>query len=337
MLRITPSSCSTCPPGASGSGRRRSCSSKTASTACRSTRVSQPDLANSDVGPARTLAACPPAPIRRRPPPPGPRTRFRSRRALALADWRRRVFELYRAVREAEDPAAAWRRWRAGRDELFADHPQSPLPAGSAPASRPRLLRLRPVRAGARDGRSGRAATLDIATSGEGTVPLHALRNGRLRARRRAAGARALLARGIRRRPVPALRRRHQRRRDVRRRPLPARHGQGRRPRSRAATGSCSTSTSPTTRRAHTTRAGSARWPRPPTGCRWRSARESARESLLVGDPGARRTGQRQDLDLPREARRPARARAFFPTRTSLRRLTPGRARASCARRPCRW
>jgi uncharacterized protein (DUF1684 family) len=50
--------------------------------------------------------------------------------SLALADWRRRVFELYRDVREAQDPAAAWRRWRAGRDELFAHHPQSPLPAG---------------------------------------------------------------------------------------------------------------------------------------------------------------------------------------------------------------
>ena len=50
--------------------------------------------------------------------------------ALALADWRRRVFELYRDVREDRDPEAAWRRWRAGRDELFRDHPQSPLPAG---------------------------------------------------------------------------------------------------------------------------------------------------------------------------------------------------------------
>lgn len=50
--------------------------------------------------------------------------------ALALADWRRRIFELYCGVRKAEDPAAAWRRWRADRDELFAHHPQSPLPAG---------------------------------------------------------------------------------------------------------------------------------------------------------------------------------------------------------------
>ena len=49
--------------------------------------------------------------------------------ALLLADWRRRVFELYRRVREDADPAAAWRRWRDERDELFAHHAQSPLPA----------------------------------------------------------------------------------------------------------------------------------------------------------------------------------------------------------------
>ena len=47
---------------------------------------------------------------------------------LALWDWRRRVFDLYRQVRGASDPAEAWRRWRTGRDDLFAHHPQSPLP-----------------------------------------------------------------------------------------------------------------------------------------------------------------------------------------------------------------
>jgi uncharacterized protein len=47
---------------------------------------------------------------------------------LELSDWRRRVFELYRAVRGAVDPAEGWRIWRTGRDELFAHHPQSPLP-----------------------------------------------------------------------------------------------------------------------------------------------------------------------------------------------------------------
>ena len=50
---------------------------------------------------------------------------------LALADWKRRVFDLYRRVRDEPDPAAAARLWRAARDELFARHPQSPLPPGA--------------------------------------------------------------------------------------------------------------------------------------------------------------------------------------------------------------
>ena len=53
---------------------------------------------------------------------------------LALADYKRRVFELYRRVREEPDPAAAARLWRATRDELFAQHPQSPLPAAARTA-----------------------------------------------------------------------------------------------------------------------------------------------------------------------------------------------------------
>jgi len=48
--------------------------------------------------------------------------------ALELSDWRRRVAELYAAVRDCTDPAAGHAVWRAGRDELFRTHPQSPLP-----------------------------------------------------------------------------------------------------------------------------------------------------------------------------------------------------------------
>ncbi|MFE5293583.1 DUF1684 domain-containing protein [Isoptericola sp. NPDC056618] len=50
--------------------------------------------------------------------------------AVELADWRRRVAELYAAVRAAPDPASGHATWRAGRDALFRDHAQSPLPAG---------------------------------------------------------------------------------------------------------------------------------------------------------------------------------------------------------------
>ena len=45
-----------------------------------------------------------------------------------LLDWKRRVFELYAGIRESTDPEAAWKRWRATRDDLFAHHPQSPIP-----------------------------------------------------------------------------------------------------------------------------------------------------------------------------------------------------------------
>jgi hypothetical protein len=50
---------------------------------------------------------------------------------LALADWRRRVSQLYGEVREhaATDPESAWTHWRATRDVLYRDHPQSPVPA----------------------------------------------------------------------------------------------------------------------------------------------------------------------------------------------------------------
>jgi uncharacterized protein (DUF1684 family) len=52
---------------------------------------------------------------------------------LDLLDWKRRVFELYAEVRAASDPEAAWRRWRSVRDELFASHPQSPIPPDARP------------------------------------------------------------------------------------------------------------------------------------------------------------------------------------------------------------
>lgn len=55
---------------------------------------------------------------------------------LKLADWRRRVSELYAEVRYFDDPAAAWRHWRAVRDRLIATHPQSPLDAAARPRFR---------------------------------------------------------------------------------------------------------------------------------------------------------------------------------------------------------
>ena len=47
---------------------------------------------------------------------------------LDLLDWKRRVFALYAEVRGADDPPAAWARWREIRAALFRDHPQSARP-----------------------------------------------------------------------------------------------------------------------------------------------------------------------------------------------------------------
>jgi uncharacterized protein len=49
---------------------------------------------------------------------------------LWLADWRRRVAALYAEVRvlSATDPGAALSHWRAVRERLFREHPQSPVP-----------------------------------------------------------------------------------------------------------------------------------------------------------------------------------------------------------------
>ncbi|MCP4424534.1 MAG: DUF1684 domain-containing protein [Chloroflexi bacterium] len=46
-----------------------------------------------------------------------------------LALWRRMVTQMYASVRSevTAEPAAAWRNFRASRDDLFQFHPQSPL------------------------------------------------------------------------------------------------------------------------------------------------------------------------------------------------------------------
>lgn len=54
---------------------------------------------------------------------------------LTLADWRRTIATLYADVRRlaTDDPAAALEHWRAVREDLFRNHPRSPvLPADRA-------------------------------------------------------------------------------------------------------------------------------------------------------------------------------------------------------------
>ena len=59
--------------------------------------------------------------------PAGPQP-SRAAELLSLLDWKRRVFDLYRRVRDAASPEEGWSVWCAERDALFRDHPQSPLP-----------------------------------------------------------------------------------------------------------------------------------------------------------------------------------------------------------------
>jgi len=51
--------------------------------------------------------------------------------SMTLLDWRRQVAAMYLDVRTAGsvDPAATLARFRAARDRLFAEHPDSPVPA----------------------------------------------------------------------------------------------------------------------------------------------------------------------------------------------------------------
>jgi hypothetical protein len=57
---------------------------------------------------------------------------------ISLADWRRRVAELYVEVRRLArtDPTEAREHWRTTREQLYRDHPQSPVPPAERPAFR---------------------------------------------------------------------------------------------------------------------------------------------------------------------------------------------------------
>jgi len=93
---------------------------------------------------------------------------------LATTDWRRRTAELYAEVRTVslEDPAAAHAVWVAGRNQLFADHPASPL----LPAARGafRGLTVAPYDPAYRFEvrvRSASTQRLEVSTGTDGIVP----------------------------------------------------------------------------------------------------------------------------------------------------------------------
>jgi uncharacterized protein len=66
---------------------------------------------------------------------------------LQLADWRRRVADLYAEVRRLAptDHEAALELWRSMRERLFREHPQSPVPAGKRHGFRARHYPLDPA------------------------------------------------------------------------------------------------------------------------------------------------------------------------------------------------
>jgi uncharacterized protein (DUF1684 family) len=54
---------------------------------------------------------------------------MKSDEAIAVADYRRRIHELYATARAGSDAAAMWHRWRQERDLLFRTHPASAIEA----------------------------------------------------------------------------------------------------------------------------------------------------------------------------------------------------------------
>jgi uncharacterized protein (DUF1684 family) len=93
--------------------------------------------------------------------------------SLTLLDWRRRMADVYAAARVTADAEAGWRIWRDGRDELFADHPDSPLDestrasfSGLPFAAYDPALRFEPPLEPAP------AARLELPTAADGVVPL---------------------------------------------------------------------------------------------------------------------------------------------------------------------
>lgn len=88
---------------------------------------------------------------------------------LSLLSWRRTVSELYAAVRATPDAEAGWNRWRAVRDQLFADHPDSPVQR-----SHFRGLRYRPYDPTLRFAvrvQGTEPARMEVSTTTDGIVP----------------------------------------------------------------------------------------------------------------------------------------------------------------------
>jgi uncharacterized protein len=93
--------------------------------------------------------------------------------AMALLDWRRRVAAMYAAVRANPDPAAAHLEWQRARNDLLANHPESPIPVADRAAFTgvpvapydPQLRFTALVDTGAE------SVTIEVTTGTDGVVP----------------------------------------------------------------------------------------------------------------------------------------------------------------------
>jgi uncharacterized protein (DUF1684 family) len=56
---------------------------------------------------------------------------FTASDAIDLLAWKHAIFDLYADIRRVVDPERAWRDWRATRDRMYRDHPQSPIPVAA--------------------------------------------------------------------------------------------------------------------------------------------------------------------------------------------------------------
>ena len=232
----------------------------------------------------------------------------------------------------SDGPRRRSRPWRTEREALFREHAQSPVPADGARGVPGAALPDRPgaaVRGRGRARRAASPATEALTRVGAAVAVLRGAAPAAAGERRRArwpsggsgvvdvpfpAGERrlgAVLDGGLRRRPVPAVPRRDERPRDLWRRPLPARRREERRPRRRRRRGApCgSTSTSPTSRRAPSTRAGPVRSRRRRTGWTSRSAPVNGSPDRRPARLGATVRIGRPDPGLSAAPARPPRRR----------------------------
>lgn len=101
--------------------------------------------------------------------------------SLRLLDWRRQVATLYASVRADPIPESAHGRWVAGRDELLAGHPDSPL----GPAARARFtgVPMDPYDPSLRfevEVEQTEPAHLDVPTSTDGVIAFDRIGTARL-------------------------------------------------------------------------------------------------------------------------------------------------------------